>query len=244
MEHADFVRQLRTQYDALLTAARSAGPEARVPTCPEWTVLDLCHHLAGTHAWALKAVRTAPDAERPKPEERPRDWDELLKWWRFTFQELEDTLATESPLKPSWTFTGPKNAGFWARRQAHETAIHRLDAEHALHGPEVPTLLFDTAFAADGVDEYLTRMLVRAAERKPVERGGRLLFHAADAQRTWQVELAPGEAPRVGPVVDSGTAEDVTVAGTADAVYRAVWGRPSGAVVTGDRSLFESLPRA
>lgn len=243
MEHVDLLRQSRTQYDALLAAAKAAGPDAPVPTCPEWTVLDLCRHVAGAHTWAANAVRTAPDAERPTPRECPRDWDELLTWWEVEFQELVDTLAAESPLKPAWTFAGPKNVGFWARRLAHETAIHRLDVEHALHGHEVPTLLFDSAFAADGVDEFLTWLLPRAAKRRPVERGGRLLFHAADAERVWQVELAPGEAPRVGPVEDSGITEDVTVAGTADAVYRAVWGRPGGAVVTGDRSLFDALPR-
>ncbi|MFD1148965.1 maleylpyruvate isomerase family mycothiol-dependent enzyme [Saccharothrix hoggarensis] len=243
MDHADFVQHMRTEYAALRAAAVAAGPDAPVPTCPGWTVRDLVDHLGRTHSWALRALRTPPDGERPAADDRPADWDELLAWGEATLAELADTLAGSPPDTPAWSFTGPREYGFWSRRQAHETAIHRLDAEHARHGADVPTLLFDVEFAADGVDEYLTRMVVRAAERRPVEVSGRVLFHAADAGRAWELRLTPGEPPRVGPVTDSGTDEDATVAGTADALYRAVWGRPSGAIASGDRSLLDGLPR-
>jgi hypothetical protein len=67
--------------------------------------------------------------------------------------------------------------------------------------------------------------------------------HAADAGRAWEVVLKAGAAPVVTPVHDSATNEDATVAGTADAVYRAVWARPSHAIVSGDRALLDGLPR-
>jgi hypothetical protein len=121
--------------------------------------------------------------------------------------------------------------------------MHRLDAEHARSGADVPPLLFTPEFAADGVDEFLTRMTVIASRRKPVERAGVLVLHAADAGRTWEVRLTPGEAPAAGPVTGSGTDGDAFVAGTADSLFRAVWGRPSGAVVTGDTALLDALPR-
>ncbi|MEU4740359.1 maleylpyruvate isomerase family mycothiol-dependent enzyme [Actinosynnema sp. NPDC023658] len=243
MDHADFVQQLRTHYTALRAAAVAAGPDAPVPTCPEWTVRDLVDHVGRTHSWALNALRTPPDADRPRPDDRPADWDELLGWWDKRFDELADTLAGTTSNTPAWSFVGPKTFAFWSRRQAHETAIHRLDAEHALHGAEVPSLLFDVEFAADGVDEYLTWMLSHVSRRRPVERAGRVLFHAADAGRAWEVRLTPGLPPEVGPVTDSGTDEDATVAGTADALYRAAWGRPTGAITSGDRSLLDGLPR-
>ncbi|WP_447004656.1 maleylpyruvate isomerase family mycothiol-dependent enzyme [Saccharothrix isguenensis] len=242
MDHADFVQQMRTQYTALRDAAVAAGPEAPVPPCPEWTVQDLVDHVARVHSWALRALRTAPDADRPHADERPRNWDDLLAWWDGKFAELADTLAGATSNTPAWSF-GPKNFGFWSRRQAHETAIHRLDAEHALHGADVPSLLFDVEFAADGVDEYLHRMLVGAARRKAIDLAGRVVLHAADAGRAWEVRLTPGELPEVGPLTDSATDADATVAGTADALYRAVWGRPSGAITSGDRSLLDGLPR-
>jgi hypothetical protein len=66
-----------------------------------------------------------------------------------------------------------------------------------------------------------------------------VLFHAADAGRAWELRLAPGEVPVAGPITDSGTEGDVIIAGTADAVYRAAWGRPSGAAVSNTALLAE-----
>ncbi|MFE2753151.1 maleylpyruvate isomerase family mycothiol-dependent enzyme [Actinosynnema sp. NPDC059335] len=245
MDHADFVQHLRTQYAALRAAAIAAGPDAPVPTCPGWTVHDLVDHLGRTHSWALRALHTPVDGDRPRPDDRPADWDELLVWSEKTFAELADTLAGTTSNTPAWTFVGPKTFAFWSRRQAHETAIHRLDAEHARHGADVPSLLFDVEFAADGVDEFLTWMLTNTTRRRPVERAGRVLFHAADAGRAWELRLTPGQPPEVGPISGSASAtdEDATVAGTADALYRAAWGRPSGAITSGDRSLVDGLPR-
>ncbi|WP_433266140.1 maleylpyruvate isomerase family mycothiol-dependent enzyme [Actinosynnema sp. CS-041913] len=243
MEHQDFLDQAHVQYRALRAAAIAAGPETPVPTCPGWDVHKLVHHLAGVHSWALAALRTPVDGERPKAVPRPEGWEELLAWWDERFTEMNEVLAASTPDTPVWTFIGPKTIGFWARRQAHEIAIHRLDAEHALHGPEVPSLLFDTDLAADGVDEYLTLLLPRAAQVRPITGEGRLLFHAADAGRAWELRVTPGEVPAAGPITDSATDEDTTVAGTADALYRVAWGRPSGAIVSGDRSLLDSLPR-
>jgi hypothetical protein len=86
-------------------------------------------------------------------------------------------------------------------------------------------------------------MTVIAARRRPVDREGTIVLHAADAGRAWEVRLTPGEPPVAGPVTGSGIDGDVVVAGTADAVFRAVWGRPSGAAVTGDSGLLDALPR-
>ena len=66
-----------------------------------------------------------------------------------------------------------------------------------------------------------------------------MLFHAADAGRAWLVRLTRGEVPEVGPASDLDA--DASVVGTADAVYRAAWRRPSTAIVNGDRALVEAL---
>ena len=55
---------------------------------------------------------------------------------------------------PVWTFDGPRPATFWARRMAHETAVHRADAQiTAGREPE-----FDPVLAVDGIDEWLGSM--------------------------------------------------------------------------------------
>ncbi|MEU4802313.1 maleylpyruvate isomerase N-terminal domain-containing protein [Actinosynnema sp. NPDC023587] len=243
MEHQDFLDQAQVQYRALRTAVITAGPGTPVPTCPAWDVSGLVRHLAGVSSLVLGALTGPVDGGPPEPESPPEDWEELVTWWQDRFTAVNRVLAGASADTPAWTPSGPPVAGFWSRRQAHELAVHRLDAEHAVHGPEVPPLLFDTPFAADGVDEFFTAVLTRTARERPVERSGRVLWHAADAGRTWELRLTAGEPPVTGPATGAATDHDTTVAGTADALYRAAWGRPSGAIVSGDRSLLDALPR-
>jgi uncharacterized protein (TIGR03083 family) len=227
-------------------AVASAGPDAAVPTCPGWTVRDLVRHLARTQQWAGRSLLTDPEGASPQRDEPPTAWGELLSWWDEQVGTLVDTLRGHEPEAPAWIFdpNGPHTAAFWARRQAHETAIHRLDAEHALVGSDrpdsVPTLVFDPEFAADGIDEGLAVGLSRRAAREGITLQGSVLFHAADAGRAWLVHLKPGSPLEIGPAEPAIDA-DASVVGTADAVYRAIWGRPSTAVRGGDHALISAL---
>lgn len=90
-------------------------------------------------------------------------------------------------------------------------------------------------FAADGVDEALAVMVARF----PVDVAGTVLVHAADAGRAWQVTLADGQKPVIGKATELDP--DASLVGTADAVYRALWKRPSTAVVNGDPALVAAL---
>jgi uncharacterized protein (TIGR03083 family) len=239
----DFIAQIETQASLMRSAALKAGPDAAVPSCPEWTVLDLVRHQAKVHAWAARSLLTEPASGRPEAPRPPKDFDEALSWWDNELSVLLTRLRETPVDSPAWTFQGPMQAGFWARRQAHETSIHRLDAELAA-GHELPPLVFDSEFAADGIDEMLTVMIPRQLQLgRQISGTGRLLVHAADAGRTWEAHLTEGEPLVVTVVRDSAVDVDATIAGTADAIYRALWGRPSHAIVSGDQSLLAALPR-
>lgn len=235
MEFVDYLTETRKQAAALRAAAVAAGPEAEVPTCPGWTVHRLVRHIARVQAQVVLSLDADPAGEAPRTERPPEDWDELLAFWDHTVATMLDGLAARGPGKPAWAFAGFGGTDFWTRRQAHETAIHRLDAEHAAHGDDVPHLVFDPAFAADGADEALTVMVARF----PVDVTGTVLVHAADAGRAWLVTLTAGETPVIGKATDLDT--DASLVGTADAVYRALWKRPSTAVVNGDPALVAAL---
>jgi uncharacterized protein (TIGR03083 family) len=224
----------------LRAAAVTAGPAAEVPTCPEWTVRHLVRHLARVHYWANRSLVTDPAGESPAIGQPPEPWEELLSWWDTEYGLLVERLRSLDSEAAVWAFTThiPATAGFWARRQAHETAIHRLDAEYAL--AEVPTLIFSPEFAADGFDEALNVTTYRQWLRDKAEVGGTVLFHAADAGRAWLVRLTPGSPLEIG-TAEPGLDSDARVVGTADAVYRAVWKRPSTAVLGGDRALIDAL---
>ncbi|WP_243871350.1 maleylpyruvate isomerase family mycothiol-dependent enzyme [Amycolatopsis viridis] len=243
MEHASYLAIIGNQSRELWAAAAKAGPAAPVPTCPKWTVQHLVAHLAKVHSWVRSAL-TDPTGENVRRGQPPEDWTELLEWSAEQMTAMVDELA--DPSAPAWLpFTRfEQNAGSWARRQAHETAIHRLDAEHALAGStdpsSVPSLVFDPEFAADGIDELIAWILPTRAKWDQFAVSGSVLVHAADAGRMWRVVLHPGEPATIDPVTAAFEA-DATIAGTADAVYRRVWGRPSHASVTGDVSLLAPL---
>jgi uncharacterized protein (TIGR03083 family) len=247
VEFAEYLDEIADQAAALRAAAVSAGPDAPVPTCPEWTVRDLVRHVARVHNMVCQALRSSPDAE-VRADRPPESWDEILPWWDQQLATMLATLREVGPDSPAWVFGRnlpgiDPNALFWARRQAHETAVHRLDAEHAAAGSDradaVPSLVFEPGFAADGIDELVVLMLPRRLERERPEVSGTVLVHAADAGRAWLVELRAGEVPVVGPADEIDT--DASLVGTADAVYRAAWRRPSTAIRTGDRTLLDAM---
>ncbi len=235
MEFADYLEETRKQAAALRVAAVAAGPGAKVPTCPGWTVHRLVGHIARVHTQVALSLDADPAGDSPRTERPPEDWDELLAFWDAALDTMLTGLAERGPGQSAWAFAHFSGTSFWARRQAHETAMHRLDAEHAAHGTDVPHLVFDPEFAADGADEALTVMIARF----PTDVAGTVLVHAADAGRAWQVTLADGEKPVIGKATELDT--DASLVGTADAVYRALWKRPSTAVVNGDRALVAAL---
>ncbi|WP_342779968.1 maleylpyruvate isomerase family mycothiol-dependent enzyme [Prauserella rugosa] len=221
--------------EALRKAALTAGPEATVPTCPNWTVGRLVRHLAAVHSWVLACIAD-PHGTETRGERAPKEWDELLPWWDERRKELRAAFdrGADTPAQVPFGFY-EANLGSWARRQAHEAAIHRIDVELAA-GAEPTT--FDTAFATDGADEALSMILHRrTADWSAVEAAGTVLVHAEDARTLWSLTLTPGERPTLG-----GPAEpDVTLSGDADAVYKRLWRRPANVSITGEQTLLDVL---
>lgn len=239
MDFDAYLEHVREQAGALRAAAVAAGPDVDVPTTPGWTVLRLVRHIARVHSWVVLALDADPAGLRPEAVAPPEEWDALLAYWDDQFDTMLGGLRRRGPDGPAWTFGERATAGWWARRQAHETAIHRLDAEHAAHGDAVDHLVFTPELAADGIDEAVMVIL----PRRNAEASGTVLFHAADAGRAWIVTATAGKPAqaRAATEQDTGLDTDASVVGTADAVYRAVWGRPSNAVVGGDRAVVAGL---
>jgi uncharacterized protein (TIGR03083 family) len=201
--------------------AEATGPEP-VATCPGWTVTDLADHLGGIHRWAASIVLSGRQQRTPTPHRtRP-----LADWYAGTAVALRAALAAVDPAEPCWNFSGlEQQAGFWQRRQVHETQVHLVDLALAL-GREVP---IEPVLAADGVEEVLTIFLHRLAGRgrQPVVDGS-IVVRCVDVDRQWTLDPAP--EPGVGPRVsrpapaDEATA-DARVAGSAVDLYLGLWRR-------------------
>jgi uncharacterized protein (TIGR03083 family) len=246
MEITEHVEALRRQGESLADAAERAGLDAAVPPCAPWLVRDLLRHTGYIHRWAARHITERPGQVLDGPSEEEilcggADDAGLMAWFRAGHAALADTLATADPAVECGTFMpAPSPLAFWARRQAHETAIHRADAESATGAmPE-----YEPGFAADGIDE----LIMGFGRRRKYQPGSatdgvRLRVLATDTGDAWLVEAQEG---RLQPRRDAYGAEDVccTVSGPASGVYLYLWNRaaatPAGVTVTGDPGLLSA----
>ena len=127
---------LQREGDLLATASTDVDPDAPVTIVPDFTLRALVHHIGGIHRWAATTVREAR-SERYYTTllevvgAWPDDAD-LVEWFRAGHGELVQTLRDADPNLECWHFfASPTPVAFWARRQTHETAIHRADTESA-----------------------------------------------------------------------------------------------------------------
>jgi uncharacterized protein (TIGR03083 family) len=127
---------------------------APVPSCPGWTATDLVRHVAEVYLHKTECMQ-----RNARPEDWPPDLsgEQPLALFDRALAALTDEFAARSPELPAWTWYSPEqNVGFWIRRMAQETVIHRVDAELALGLPVSP---IPEDLALDGVDEALERFL-------------------------------------------------------------------------------------
>ena len=95
---------------------------------------DLVRHIGGVHRWATGYVGDRRTEMWDVDHEDiagtwPADLD-LIDWFREGHTRLVHTLASAPPDLDCFTFlAAPSPLAMWARRQAHETAMHRFDAE-------------------------------------------------------------------------------------------------------------------
>lgn len=218
MDYDLWVSAIRSNIDRLADAADEAGVDARVPSCPEWTVADLLEHVGqAQRRWAwLVAIRSTDPPDFRSRTDAP-DGEALVEWARFGGHELAEVLAATPPDTSVWTWTGTGTARFWARRQAHETVVHRCDAE--LANGEIGAL--DPDLAADGIDEFFELLLMVPAASAIRGNGETVHVHCTDRDVEWLAELTP-EGLRAR---REHTKAQVAVRGPAAALFLALWNR-------------------
>lgn len=237
MEITEFVKTLERDGELLADLAEQTGADALVPTCPPWRVLDLLRHTGSVHRWAAGFVGEGLREPVSFPDPPELTGAELLAWFREGHAALVRTLGEAAPDVQCWTFlptAPPSPLAFWARRQAHETAVHRMDAEAALgvaFSPVTPE------FAEDGVDELLTGFHARPRSRVRSPEPRVLRVRAADTGAAWTVHLSAEPARTVRGATDDPV--DCELSGEANWLYAALWNRLplAGPGVTGDLAL-------
>jgi uncharacterized protein (TIGR03083 family) len=214
--YAELVAAVRSEGEAIVSASRQ-GVGVAVPTCPGWTVGDLCLHVGRVYAYAAHIVAerlTSASDIRPDPAEGadPVDWVEA------SLDDLVTALSGCDADTPMWNWSPePDVAAFWARRMAHESAVHRFDAQRA-HGIAQPV---DAELAADGLDELVDVVLPRVVERNGLTLGARTYVFESIEDGAWRIGTSDGGVARAGLDV----AADVTVRGTTSALLLAAYNR-------------------
>jgi uncharacterized protein (TIGR03083 family) len=164
---------------------------AAVPSCPDWNVEDLVRHVAVVYLHKVECMRSgrAPQDWPPdlSGEEPVALLDRAYRALRGEFDSRDAAAAA-----PTW-YDPNQTVGFWIRRMAQETVIHRLDAELATGQPvaDIPADL-----AIDGIDEVLRLFLSYGTRRWPEDFSEVLPTSAVLVRGTagpagWLIRLGP-----------------------------------------------------
>jgi uncharacterized protein (TIGR03083 family) len=212
----DPIAAIRSESAAFYDTAATADPDARVPSCPEWSVRDLVLHLVQVHYfWALVVENAITDLEEfgklthPEP---PDDYGELVALGREMAARLTDALASADPSTKVWSWADADDVAFVTRHQVQEAAIHRWDLENAV-GAASP---IEAEIAEDSIDEFLRISLPSRDEWKPP--ADSIHVHCADTGSDWFIEPS-------GNIEARGGSADVTLSATASDLLLAFYRR-------------------
>ncbi|HUY54221.1 MAG TPA: maleylpyruvate isomerase family mycothiol-dependent enzyme [Candidatus Nanopelagicaceae bacterium] len=204
-----------------------------VPSCPGWAVRDAVVHLGFVHRVNASRLRRRSRSRDDRDSPTAPDDGQLPAWFAEGVAQLEEAAAGIDPTTPVWNWSGQdQTAGFWFRRMAHETVVHRWDVEAAALDPSsVPPGL-----AQDGIDEFFEVFWARQPELLPGN-GQWLQVHTVEGARSWWIAATPSgasfqsESPSVAP--------DAALVAAPSELFLALWRRLPADVltITGDHEL-------
>jgi uncharacterized protein (TIGR03083 family) len=232
----DFLGHLRRDAERIMEIA-PRGLEAAVPHCPGWTVEEALVHTGSVYSHKVACLRL------PEGPQGSQDWDhgptegqDPVDWFRERFDELMGELTSRGPDVPSYTwYDDDQTSGFWFRRMAQETAVHRVDVES---GMDAVTPVADD-LAVDGIDEVLDWFLRYQNEDVGPDGPGRGTVAVRTGEHIWRTTLTADEAQlsrQPGPA-------QAVVSGEPSELLLWLWGRRPDSAVTreGDEDLLTAF---
>ncbi len=232
MENERFRECLASDFARLREVAAGADLSATVPSCPEWTVADLLRHVGTVYLHKVECMRQGVEPEEwPPPQLEDEDPLALLDRGYAGLVAEFDARAPETPAG-GW-YAPDRTVGFWIRRMAQETVIHRIDAEL---GAAVPSDPVPNDLAVDGIDEFLhaflaygtTAWLEWAGDVREGSDGGGVRLRTTGGSwlvrpTTEGVQVSSDESPAL-----------AEVSGAPAELLRWLWGRSGDEAVTID----------
>lgn len=233
-------------------SAAAAGPDAAVPTAPEWTVRDLVEHVGQTQHWVAEMVErriTDPAVLPTDAAELPGDPGRWQAWLSESATRVASAFSDEALVAPVFNAAGDERTGgqFWLSSSLNEAVVHGFDGANAA-GRRVD---IDADVGAALISNHLAMLtsatweLRRRESAEAIRGAGQTLqwlaTDTADGHGAWFVErLADGARWRPG----TGRA-DVTVTGSAGSLLLVLTrrlplsDREAGVSVVGDVGLVQ-----
>jgi uncharacterized protein (TIGR03083 family) len=222
LSREQYLSHLNTDYQLLVAAIPEIPTD--VPSCPGWTTNDLAKHMAHVYLGQAFVVETGSQAENKEhlaPYPRTENVMEFMSWG---FTAITKALDINRPERPTWSWHhSDHSVDFWFRRMAHETVIHRIDAEQAVGSVSK----IDEALALDGVDEVLDFLPLLGSwpEAPNVDFGIVSIVAATSTNRkVWELNFT-SEAATVLAVDEPSSEARLVISGDAEAMDLYLWGR-------------------
>lgn len=204
-------------------AIRRGPLDAPIAACPGWDLRQLAVHVGSVHRWARHCAThlAPPESFDMFAPDAASDPEQLATWFEDGVDELIGTLREIDLDGPSWhPFPVERVGRVWPRRQAHELAIHRWDAETAIGITPHP---IDPDLASDAIDEYFELVVPRLVKRERIGLpGGSFHVHCTDTHGEWLVTADPEYT-----LVRAHQKGDAALRGPAEAILLRLWGRES-----------------
>jgi hypothetical protein len=117
----------------LAESAVAAGPDAAVPTTPEWTITDLVEHVGQSQHWVAEIIerRITDPAQLPTqmvvPPADPREWP---AWLSQSAQRVTSACSDDALDAPVFNPAADERPGtrFWMSSVLNESVVHGFDA--------------------------------------------------------------------------------------------------------------------
>jgi uncharacterized protein (TIGR03083 family) len=206
---------------AVSAVAASGDLDAMVPSCPRWNLQKLVGHLGWVYNWVSEHIeqRAATMLNRDDVP-RPPAGDAVIEWYAAAHSRVLEALRDVDPAAEIWSWAGINTGAFWHKRLAHESLIHRWDAENTVGAPGS----IDGDLGADGVDELMEVILpFQIAMAQDALPEGSLHLHRTDGRGEWLCRIEGGRLA----VERVHARGDVAVRGTGAQLDLVLWRRLS-----------------
>ncbi|MDQ0379971.1 maleylpyruvate isomerase N-terminal domain-containing protein [Amycolatopsis thermophila] len=232
IDHGRLLDVLGIEVELLTSTARSVPADTPVPTTPGLTTGEVVRHVGGVYrvatGWMTEGHRPRDWQEDPAPGQSGEEYlrEGLAALHReLTSHDWDDHAATWWPADRTY--------GFWCRRMAHETTVHRIDVQRAAD------VIVDEAgddVAIDGVDEVLALWFAQRLPMLGLSGTSAGTVGIRTGGHSWIARAGPGETLARRCSEEEAGRADGTVTGSPVAVYEWLWGRRGHAGVTWDGS--------